>query len=152
MLTSYYPISLLSCLGKVVEKIASKHICLVASGCGTISHSQFSNKEYHSANDTLFKTLASICLSLLLPQFHNNKLISIQSRAIHIIFGAFINTYLEALIRIMSLWKIPKYLIEWSYDFTNDQTLSFNFDNQAGLLKPCKFSIPQGSPISPILF
>jgi hypothetical protein len=52
----------------------------------------------------------------------------------------------------MSLWKMPKYLVEWIHDFTNDRTLSFNFDNQAELPKPVKFSIPQESPVSLILF
>jgi ribonuclease HI len=150
--TSYRPISLLSCLGKVVEKIASKRISVAASRCGAISRSQFGNKENHSANDALFKTLAGICPSLLPPQFRNNKFISRPSLAAHDIFGAFNNTHPEALIRIMSLWKMPKYLVEWTHDFTNDRTLSFNFDNQAELPKPFKFSIPQGSPVSPILF
>jgi hypothetical protein len=37
--TPYRPISLLSCLGKVVEKIASKRISVAASRCGAISRS-----------------------------------------------------------------------------------------------------------------
>jgi hypothetical protein len=51
--TSYRSISLLSYLGKVVEKIASKCISVPASKCGAISRSQFGNKENHSANDAL---------------------------------------------------------------------------------------------------
>jgi hypothetical protein len=47
---------------------------------------------------------------------------------------------------------MPKYLVEWTQGFTHDRALSFNFDNQAELPKPFKFSIPQGSSVSPILF
>jgi hypothetical protein len=86
-----------------VKKIASKYISIAASRCGAISHLQFGNKENHFVNDALFKTLAGICLSLLPPQFRDNKFISRPSLAINDIFEAFNNTHPEALIPIMSI-------------------------------------------------
>jgi hypothetical protein len=47
---------------------------------------------------------------------------------------------------------MPTYLINWTRNFTADQTLSFSFDNHLEPPKPFKNAIPQGSPVSPILF
>jgi hypothetical protein len=56
------------------------------------------------------------------------------------------------LVQIMVQRGMPTYLINWTRNFTADRTLSFSFDNHLELPKPFKNAIPQGSPISPILF
>jgi hypothetical protein len=89
--TSYHQISLLSCLGKVVEKIASKCISVAASKCGAISRSQFGNKENHSENDALFKTLTGdahhYChhISIILSLSHDHLLLHMISLVLSII-------------------------------------------------------------------
>jgi hypothetical protein len=53
---SYRPISLLSCLGKIIEKIVASRIASLGKICGAISSIQFGNKEGHSAHDALLRT------------------------------------------------------------------------------------------------
>jgi hypothetical protein len=47
---------------------------------------------------------------------------------------------------------MPTYLINWTKDFTSNRTLSFSFDNNCETPQPVTHEIPQGSPVSPILF
>jgi hypothetical protein len=74
------------------------------------------------------------------------------SLAAHDLLGAFNNTNPDILAQIMVQRGMPTYLINWTRSFTADQTLSFSFDNHLELPKPFKNAIPQGSPVSPILF
>jgi hypothetical protein len=74
------------------------------------------------------------------------------SLAAHDILGAFNNTNPDILVQIMVQRGMTTYLINWTRSFTADRTLSFSFDNHLELPKPFKNSIPQGSPVSPILF
>jgi hypothetical protein len=52
----------------------------------------------------------------------------------------------------MTQRRMPTYLINWTKDFTSNRTLSFSFDNNCESPQPFTHAIPQGSPVSPILF
>jgi hypothetical protein len=81
--------------------------------------------------------------------YNNLKRPSLAARDI---LGAFNNTNPDILVQIMVQRGMPTYLINWTRNFTADRTLSFSFDNHLELPKPFKNAIPQGSPVSPILF
>jgi hypothetical protein len=74
------------------------------------------------------------------------------SLAAHDVQGAFNNTQPEILIKLMILRGILKYLIEWVKYLTLNRTLSFSFDNQTEPPKHFCNGIPQGPPVSLILF
>ena len=74
------------------------------------------------------------------------------SLAANDIDGAFNNTLPSALITIMEQRKMPRYLIGWIKDFTTDRSLSFSFDNRLELPQPFVNALPQGSPVSGVLF
>jgi hypothetical protein len=57
---SFRPISLLSCLGKVIEKIAATRIAKAGKICGAISSFQLCSKDNHLANDVLIRTFSQI--------------------------------------------------------------------------------------------
>jgi ribonuclease HI len=151
---SYRPISLLSCLGKIIEKIAATRISNAGKICGAISRCQFGNKDSHSASDVLLRTLTHLSPHLLsciqMKCSYNN--LKRPSLAAHDILGAFNNTKPDILVQIMVQRGMPTYLINWTRNFTADRTLSFSFDNHLEPPKPFKNAIPQGSPVSPILF
>jgi ribonuclease HI len=149
---SYRPISLLSCLGKVIEKVAANRIAAAGKICGAISSRQFGNREGHSAIDCLFQTLTKISTHLG-PQSKRGYMYTIRpSLAAHDILGAFNNARPTILAQIMKQRKMPEYLINWVLDFLSDRTLSFSFDNCLEAAKEFLNAIPQGSPVSPILF
>jgi retron-type reverse transcriptase len=47
---------------------------------------------------------------------------------------------------------MPTYLINWTRNFSADRTLSFSLNDNLEPPTTFKNSIPQGSPVSPILF
>ena len=150
--SAYRPISLLSCLGKVTEKIAANRIMSAALQCGAIPPTQFANREHHSACDALLRTLTLMQPGFLSQHELNRARPPRPSLATHDILGAFNNTRPDILLQIMHQRKLPQYLINWTKDFTIDRTLSFSFDGQYEARKPFRNAIPQGSPVSPALF
>jgi ribonuclease HI len=149
---SYRPISLLSCLGKLMEKIAAHRIEKAGKICGAISATQFGSISDHSAIDALFRTISQVSEHLGPQSTRGYRHTVRPSLAAHDILGAFNNTRPDALLRIMSLRKMPKYMIEWVKDFTANRSLSFSFDDCLEPAQRFLNSLPQGSPVSAVLF
>ena len=151
---SYRPISLLSNISKVFEKIAVKRIADVAIHVGALCNTQFGAIENRSAIDALFAIThpASEVLGVRIrpgkarpdrPTFLANDIP---------LGGAFNNTDPVRLARIMEVQQMPTYLTKWVQSFNNNRTLSFCFDNNSESPQPFNSGLPQGSPTSPVLF
>jgi hypothetical protein len=52
----------------------------------------------------------------------------------------------------MAKFGLPQEIINWTNNFMTDRFTKFSFDGQSDSLKPINTGIPQGSPVSPILF
>jgi ribonuclease HI len=48
--------------------------------------------------------------------------------------------------------RMPIYLVRWIEAFNTDRQISFGFDQQTEKPQPYRCGLPQGSPVSPILF
>jgi hypothetical protein len=82
----------------------------------------------------------------------NRKTLPRPSLLIHDIDGAFNNTGPEVLIQIMEQRQLPSYMTLWVKEFITDRKLVFGFNAKSEDPKPLDRALPQGSPISPILF
>jgi hypothetical protein len=60
----YRPISLLSCMGKIFERIVEKRITTAGVQCGAIANNQMGGQAQNSAIDALLKTLDRIARDL----------------------------------------------------------------------------------------
>lgn len=70
----------------------------------------------------------------------------------HDIEGAFNQVHPATLQQVMSQCQMPIYLIKWVAAFNTDRKISFGFDQQTEAPQPYRCGLPQGSPVSPILF
>jgi len=52
----------------------------------------------------------------------------------------------------MEQHRMPLYLTEWVAAFNTDRKIAFGFDQQSNEPQLYRCGLPQGSPISPILF
>jgi hypothetical protein len=150
--SGYRPISLLSCFGKVFEAIAARRLGKAAAACETISIAQMGARAQHSALDALLRVVDPIAYSL--SQMHG-ILHSYPPRPgllAHDIAGAFNNTHPAMLDQVLAQRRMPTYLRKWTCAFNEERRLSFTVDSRIEELRPFRCGLPQGSPVSPILF
>ena len=147
---SYRIISLLNSLGKVLEKLYAARLSYLANTTGLLHNSQLGGRKQRSTVDA----------ALLLVQYVEEQRISrkVPSNAItSTIFldikGGFDHVSKQKLIRVLERLCLPQTLISCVSSFLSDRYTQLAFSDQmqqqpTGLL----IGIPQGSPVSPILF
>jgi hypothetical protein len=112
---------------------------------------------HHSATDTIAVTLAPVTAAIIheikqhksAAKYRHHQKASLLTQGVS---GAFNNTDPDVLIEVMRRKAVPLYIVNWVQQFLSNRTLTFSFDGQ--IEPPNSFSsgLPQGSPISPILF
>ena len=141
---AYRVISLLNCLGKVSERILAKRLSYLAETTTLLHPSQIGSRLRKSAIDTTL---------LLQNQVEVNKANKLKTSTLFLdVKGAFDYVSKNRLIEILASLKLPISLISWISSFLEDRLLRLSFDNQLEEFSRIITGIPQGSPISPILF
>jgi Reverse transcriptase (RNA-dependent DNA polymerase) len=141
---AYRVISLLNCLGKVSERILARRLSYLAETTTLLHHSQIGSRLCKSAIDTAL---------LLQNEVEANKANKLKTSSLFLdVKGAFDHVSKNRLIAILVDLGLPISLIHWIYSFLEDRILRLSFDNNTEEFKPIDTGIPQGSPISPILF
>jgi ribonuclease HI len=151
---SYRPISLLSCFGKVFEAVAARRLVQAAVRCGALAHTQMGAHAQHSAIDALLCVLDPFDHSLS-QIARNMKKGSIPPRPgmlTHNIEGALNNTHPSLLDDVLRMRTMPTYLWNWVRTFNQDRRLGFGLDGCSEEPQPLRCGLPQGSPVSPVLF
>ena len=141
---AYRVISLLNCLGKVSERILARRLGYLAETTDLLHPSQLGGRRKKSAIDAAF---------LLTDEVQANKRRGLKTSTLFLdIKGAFDHVAREQLLGIMHRLRLPASLILWTWSFLSDRTLKLSFNGNTEDAKPIDTGIPQGSPISPILF
>jgi ribonuclease HI len=141
---AYRVISLLNCLGKISERILARRLSYLAETTILLHNSQLGSRLKKSAIDTAL---------LLKNEVELNKTNKLKTTALFLdVKGAFDHVSKNRLIQILANLKLPLSLINWISSFLADRTIRLTFDNNIEEFKPISTGIPQGSPISPILF
>jgi hypothetical protein len=149
---AYRPISLLNCLGKVLEKILATRLGYIANNYissspihSLLHYSQIGGRQQRSSTDA----------ALILVDFiQKNKIQKNQptSTVFLDIKGAFDHINRQQLINKIKGLGLPTCLLKWVKCFLSNRTQQLCFNNQKSDVFNINIGIPQGSPISPILF
>jgi ribonuclease HI len=144
---AYRIIALLNCLGKTLEKIFASRLAYLANTTRNLLHdSQLGGRKQRSAIDAALLLLNEI-------QSRRKNSSTVTSTIFLDIKGAFDYVSKPRLLRILAKLGLPSNLRIWVSSFLSDRTIQLAFD---GCIQPAPVSIdigiPQGSPISPILF
>ena len=142
--TSYRPISLLSSLGKVVEKTIKRTIQNTANDLGIVPHEQMGFREGHSTTHQGVRLTTTI----LKAANHHQK----TGVVFLDISKAFDKMWHEGLVLKMLHHGFPKYQVELVESFLRDRTFRVTLDGTISTERTIKAGVPQGSCLSPLLF
>lgn len=141
---AYRVISLLSCLGKVVEKVVATSI---ASFCETneVFHcGQFGSRQGRGTADAVSQLVARVEAAWERKQVMLALLLDVK--------GAYDRVNKRQLLRRMVEIGIAGNLIRWVQSFMSDRRALLVIDGRTGETCGIQAGLPQGSPVSPVLF
>ena len=143
---SYRVIALLNCLGKVLEKIIASRLSYLANTTGLLHHTQLGGRKQRSAVD------AVLLLQHYIQQERSKRKGNVTSTLFLDIKGAFDHVSKPKLLSTMQRLDLPSTLVSWVSSFLSERVIRLMFDGRVQDETPVDIGIPQGSPISPILF
>ncbi|KAL1581647.1 hypothetical protein WHR41_09703, partial [Cladosporium halotolerans] len=141
---AYRVISLLSCLGKVVERVVATAI---ASFCETneIFHcGQFGSRRARGTADAVSQLVARVEAAWERKQMSLALLLDVK--------GAYDRVDKHQLLRRMVEVGIAGNIIRWVKSFMSDRRALLVIDGRMGETHGIQAGLPQGSPVSPVLF
>ena len=143
---SYRPIALLNTIGKLLEKLVANRISQAAERHHLLPEEQMGARPNRS-------TVSAV--GLLTEQIHaiwgNDKKRAASVLSLDI-SGAFDNVSHDRLIHNMRIKGIPAWITNFTASFLEKRTTSVVLGSFQGDKIPTTTGIPQGSPLSPILF
>lgn len=143
---SYRIITLLNCLGKITERIIAQRLNYLAETTDLLSESQIGGRMKKSAIDA----------AMLLRNWVEGNKQSKEGHKVTTLFldvkGAYDHVAKQRLLQILADLHLPANLISWVDSFLSQRLLRVAFDGELEEFSPVESGIPQGSPVSPVLF
>jgi hypothetical protein len=141
---SYRPIALLSVLSKGLERLVARKMAWLAISLQIVGNQQFGALPLRSSVD----------LTTCLTHDVEEALLS-GSKASFLtmdVKGAFDGVLPGRLVRRLREQGWPDHLVRWIQSFATNRSIKIRLDGETGLATDIWCGLPQGSPISPILF
>lgn len=142
--TSYRPISLSSCLGKLFENMLKLRLDYFAETQGKLPDIQFGFRKGKSCSESFVSLITDLKKSKL---SHSNVVCVFLD-----VKGAFDNVNIESLIHILHEVGLPSKTLKWILDFLYNRTLFVKFNNKLHGPKTSNKGTMQGATLSPLLY
>ncbi len=144
-LKNYRPVSNLSFLSKLIEKIVAKQFVDHLIRHKLMDPLQSAYKKYHSTETALVKVQNDILIDI------DNKNVSLL--VLLDLSAAFDTIDHDTLIgRLRNSYGIGGTALKWFSSFLTNRSQSVIIDDEMSTAKPLKFGVPQGSVLGPLLF
>ncbi|RKK69526.1 hypothetical protein BFJ71_g17724, partial [Fusarium oxysporum] len=142
---AWRPISLLATLGKVLESVVAERISHAVETYGLLPTNHFGARKQRSAEQALILLQEHIFSAW--RSRHVVSLVSFDAK------GAYNGVCKERLLQRMMARGIPEGLLRWIDAFCSERTATIVINGQSSESQPVpQAGLPQGSPLSPILF
>ncbi|KAH7472001.1 hypothetical protein FOMA001_g13208 [Fusarium oxysporum f. sp. matthiolae] len=142
---AWRPISLLSTLGKILETVMADRISHAAETYGLLPTNHFGARKRRSAEQALL-----LFQEQVYKAWRNRKVVSLVSFDVK---GAYNGVFKDRLLQRLEARGIPKGLIRWIDAFCPYCTATITVNGYISALRELpQAGLPQGSPLSPILF
>lgn len=141
---NYRPISLLSSLSKVCEKIILRRIVDFSKHNDIMKDEQFGFRAGHSTSLQVARIAHSI-----ISKFNTN---SVTSMALLDVEKAFDTVWIDGIIYKLIELKFPRYLIQLINNYLRNRIFMVKINNSYSDIKKSEAGVPQGSVLGPVLF
>lgn len=141
---AYRTISLLNVLGKITEKVAADTLTDHLELGGYLSDSQFGGRRKRAAIDAVARLIVTVE-----EAWKKNLVVGALFMDIK---GAFPTTNVDVLVAKLRHYQVPENMIRWVQSFMGERQVSVEINGEAGNEISYTSGLPQGSPVSPILF
>ena len=143
---AYRPIALLNTVGKVMESVVAKRLSYMAETEGLLPDTHMGGRKKCSV-DTAVQLLVEKTKAVWGKKGHwTASILSLD------VAGAFDNVSHERLLHNLRKRRIPEDLVTWIKSFLANRTTFIQIENEQSLPIQRDTGIPQGSPLSPILY
>ncbi|KAJ3453787.1 hypothetical protein MRS44_018419 [Fusarium solani] len=142
---AWRPISLLATLGKVLESVVAERISHAVETYGLLPTNHFGARKQRSAEQALLLLQEQIYAA-----WRRGRIVSLVSFDVK---GAYNGVRKERLLQRMKARGIPEQLVRWVEAFCSNRTASILINGESSEIRDLpQAGLPQGSPLSPILF
>ena len=141
---AYRPIALENTIGKVLESIMAEHVSYLCETFNLLPKHHFGGRPGRTTED------AMLILSESIHQAWKDG--NIFSAILMDVSGAFNNVHHTRLIHNMRKRKIPSEIAQWVLSFLSNRSTRMRFNGITTDSINTPTGIPQGSPLSPILY
>ena len=146
-LSSYRPISLTSCLCKLMERLVQTRLSYILESNDLLSSVQAGFRPLRSTVDQTVRLTQSIANG-----FNHKKPASRTVLATIDFSRAFDTVRHDALLHKLSILGLPLPFIRWIKAFLSDRRAAVSFNGELSKFFRLKAGVPQGSVLSPTLF
>ena len=143
---SYRPIALLDTLGKALETIFTQRLSDLAETHDLLPAQQMGARRGRSTETALELLVESVHTVWHCSKKNAASLLSLD------VAGAFDYVSHPRLLHNLRSKRIPEYIVQWTESFLTGRSTSITLGRRTSNIFPVQAGIPQGSPISPILF
>jgi hypothetical protein len=142
---AWRPISLLATLGKILESVVAERISHAVETHGLLPTSHFGARKQRSAEQALLLLQEQVYTA-----WRGRRVLSLISFDVK---GAYNGVCKERLFQRMKARGIPEDLLRWVEAFCSERTATIQINGQVSEAQSLpQAGLPQGSPLSPILF
>src|SRR6202008_3826887 len=142
--SSYRPIALLNTLGKALERIVATRLKEISERSNLLPKTQFRARPNRFTETALYLLKDRISTILALGKIPSLLALDVQK--------VFNNVSHRRLIHNLRKRRVPERIIGWIYSFLSDRSTSIRLQDFESGTEEIDLGIPQGSPISPILY
>ena len=141
---NYRPVSLLNNLGKIMEKVITTRIYTWAESNNIINKSQSGFRKNNNTTNQIFKLSQTV-----LQGFNRGQITTVVFLDVE---KAFDKVWHKGLLYKLKKKKLPEKYIRWINSFLTEREIKVKINNSLSEEIIPTRGVPQGSPLSPILF
>ena len=143
---AYRPIALMNTLGKIMDSILAKRIAYIAEQYQLLPHTHCGGRKARSTEHAIHLLVEKIYATWRSPETPVASLLMLD------VSGAFDNVSHQRLLHNLRKRRIPPELVGWIGSYLTGRSTSIRLQEGMTSEFDIQTGIPQGSPLSPILY